>query len=192
MSIGVNIFFTVSTHFFYTHVILGLPFLARDDFATLLTFIKFSAHRLDFSAGSTIVGIALISSDYSVACTAFSPSCSLGDTHSTLCAYLAAAMFLFRIVPFHAFQTPIALPQKARDRSDDVKVVFIVIEINLFFSPWSFVDDGVEMFVREDDDLVVVNHFLEFVNFRNSRDPPGHQPSDAVAERVTAVLYAPS
>ena len=101
-------------------------------------------------------------------------------------------MFPFRIVPFHAFQTPITLPQKARDRSDDVKVVFIVIEINLFFSPWSFVDDGVEMFVREDDDLVVINHFLEFVNFRNSKDPPGHQPSDAVAERVTAVLYAPS
>ena len=86
----------------------------------------------------------------------------------TTFAYLAAAMFLFRIVPFHAFQTPIALPQKARNRSDDVKVFFIVIEINLFFSPWSFVDDGVEMFGRVDDDLIVVNNFLEFVNFRNA------------------------
>ena len=47
-------------------------------------------------------------------------------------------------------------------------MVYVVIQINLFFSPWSFVDDGVEMFSREDDDLVVVNHFWEFVNFRNS------------------------
>ena len=76
-----------------------------------------------------------------------------------------------------AFQTPIALSQKARDRSDEVEVVFIVIEINLFFSPWSFVDDGVEMFG--------ICQLPEF-----HRDPPEHQPSDAVAERVTAVLYA--
>ena len=76
-------------------------------------------------------------------------------------------MFLFLIVPFHAFQTPITLPQKARERSNDVEVVFVVIKINLFFSHWSFVDDRVEMFGREDDDLVVVNHCLEFVNFGN-------------------------
>ena len=49
-------------------------------------------------------------------------------------------------------------------------MVYVVIQINLFFSPWSFVDDGVEKFGREDDDLVVVNHFLEFVNFRNSTE----------------------
>ena len=67
-------------------------------------------------------------------------------------------------------------------------MIFIVVEINLFFSPWSFVDDSVEIFGREDDDLVVVNHFLEFLNFH--RDPPGNQPFDAVAERVTVALYA--
>ena len=175
----------------------GFLFLVRHDFVAFHTFVKFLTHRLAFCVGSTVVGIALISSEYSVTCTALSPYCFLRGTHTTLCettfAYVAAAMFLFRIVPFHPFQTSIALSKKARDRSDEVKVIFIVIEINLFFSPWSFVDDGVEMFGWEDDDLVVVNHFLEFGQLPEfHRDPPGHQPSDAVADRVTAVLYAPS
>ena len=62
----------------------------------------------------------------------------------------------------------------------------------MFFSPWSFVDDSVEMFGREDDDLVVVDHFLEFVNFRNSTETllDTSPASDAVAERVTVALYA--
>ena len=73
VSIGVNIFFTIPTHVFSTHVILGLPFLVRDDFVTLLTFIKFLAHGLAVSVRSTVVGITVCSCEHSVAGTAFSP-----------------------------------------------------------------------------------------------------------------------
>lgn len=79
-------------------------------------------------------------------------------------------MLFFLIVPFHVFQTPIAPPYKARARSDDIKVVFTGIEINLIFLPWSVADNGVEMFDREDDYSVVVNRCLEFVDLRFSTE----------------------
>ena len=45
-------------------------------------------------------------------------------------------------------------------------MVFTVIEINLLFSPWSFVDNDVGLLGRQYNDFVVVNHCLEFVDFR--------------------------
>ena len=75
-------------------------------------------------------------------------------------------MFVFLNVRFLAFQTQIAPPYKARDRSGDVKVVFTVIEINLLFSRRSFIDNDVGLLGRQFNDLVVVNHCLEFVELR--------------------------
>ena len=104
MSIGVNIFFTTPTHVFSTHVILGLPFLVRDDFVTLLTFLKVLAHELAVSVRSTVVDITVSSCEHSVTGTAFSPGCFQCNSQTkTALAYLAATMFLFRIIPFHAF-----------------------------------------------------------------------------------------
>jgi len=84
--------------------------------------------------------------------TAFSPGCFLCDSQTPLCKttlkYFAATMFLFYIVPSLAFQTAITLSRKARNRSDDVKVVFVVIQINLFFSLRSLIDNIIEMFSR--------------------------------------------
>ena len=75
-------------------------------------------------------------------------------------------MFVFLNVRFLAFQTQIAPLYKARDRSGDVKVVFTVIEINLLFSRRSFIDNDVGLLGRQYNDLVVVNHCLEFVELR--------------------------
>ena len=50
--------------------------------------------------------------------------------------------------------------------SNDVIMVFTVIEINLLFSPRSFVDNDVGLLGRQYNDLAVVNHCLEFVDFR--------------------------
>ena len=50
--------------------------------------------------------------------------------------------------------------------SNDVIMVFTVIKINLLFSPWSFVDNDVGFLGRQYNDLVVVNHCLEFFDFR--------------------------
>ena len=104
--IWINKLLAIPTRLISTRVIFGLPFLVRHDFVAFHTFVNFLTHRLAFCVGSTVVGIALISSDYSVTCTALSPYCFLRDTHTTLCettfAYIAAAMFLFRIVPFNA------------------------------------------------------------------------------------------
>ena len=107
VSIGVHIFFTIPTHVFSTHVILGLPFLVRDDFVTLLTFITFLAHGLAVSVRSTVVDITVSSCQHSVRGTAFSPGCFQCNSETPLCktafAYLDATMFLFRIVLFRAF-----------------------------------------------------------------------------------------
>lgn len=60
----------------------------------------------------------------------------------------------------------------------------------MLFSPWSFVDGSIEMFGREYDDLLVVNHCLEFCRVPVfHRNPPGHEPFDAVALYALA-LYA--
>ena len=104
--IWVNKLLEIPTRLFSTRVIFGLPFLVRHDFVAFHTFVNFLTNRLAFCVGSTVVGIALISSEYFVTCTALSPYCFLRDTHTTLCettfAYIAAAMFRFRIVPFNA------------------------------------------------------------------------------------------
>ena len=48
----------------------------------------------------------------------------------------------------------------------NVKVVFTVIEIHLLFSPRSFVDNVLGLVGRQYNDSVVVNHCLQFVDFR--------------------------
>ena len=80
MSIGVNLFFTIPTH-----VILGLTFLVRDDFVTLLTFVKFFTHGLAVSVRSTVVDITGSSREHSVTGTAFSPGCFQCNSETPLC-----------------------------------------------------------------------------------------------------------
>ena len=59
-------------------------------------------------------------------------------------------MFVSLIIRFLAFQTPIAPAYKAKARSDDVKVVFTVMEM---FSPRSFVGNDVGLLGRQYNDL---------------------------------------
>ena len=91
--IWVHKLFAIPTHLFSTHVIFGLPLLVRHDFVAFHTFVKFLTHRLAFSVGSTVVCKALISSEYFVACTTFSPSCFLRDTNTTLCFSFSFSLF---------------------------------------------------------------------------------------------------
>ena len=116
-----------------------------------------------------MVGIAFISSEHSVTGSTLLPGCFLCQPLTPLCeatfAYFVAAVFHFFIVSFLTFETPVAHSEKARDKGDDIKVVFVVIKVNLFFLAWSFVDNGVEMFGRQDDDLVIFNHVLKFGHF---------------------------
>ena len=119
--------------------------------------------------GSAGVGIALITREHSVTGSTLSPGCFLGNPLTSVrkatFAYLTTTVFRFFIVTFLAFQTPVAHSERARDRSNDVKVIFVVIQVNLFFSALSFVDNGVKMFGRQNNDLVAVNHCLEFGHF---------------------------
>ena len=45
-------------------------------------------------------------------------------------------------------------------------LIKLLLLINLLFSPRSFVDNAVGLLGRQNNDLVVVNHCLEFVDFR--------------------------
>ena len=142
MFIWVKKLFAIPTQFS-----LGLPFLVRHDFVAFFTLVKFLTHRLAFSVGSTVVGIAP------------SPIESNILWHVPHCRQAA-----FCVIPkqpyvkqhFHyilqrCFSFSLLLP------SDDVIMVFTVIKINLLFSPWSFGDNDVGL---------LVNHCLEFVDFR--------------------------
>ena len=45
-------------------------------------------------------------------------------------------------------------------------MLLLLLLINLLFSPRSFLDNAVGLLGRQNNDLVVVNHCLEFVDFR--------------------------
>ena len=140
-----------------------LPFLVRHDFAAFLTFVKFLTQR---DCGQTGLLCWVYSGwyrthpqriEYSVASTALSQGRFLQDSQTNLCKTK------FHYVLQRCFSFSLSL---SCIPSGDAIMVFTVIEINLLFSPRSFVDNDVGLLGRQYNGLVVVNHCLEYVDFR--------------------------
>ena len=115
--------------------------------------------RVAFSIGPTVVGIAPISSESKILWQV--PHC-----HQAAFCKIPRQTYVeqhFHYILQRCFSFSLSL---SCIPSDDAIMVFTVIEINLLFSPWSFVDNDVGLLGRQNNDLVVVNHCLEFVDFR--------------------------
>ena len=129
-----------------TQFSLGLPFLVRHDFVAFFTLVKFLTHRLAFSVGSTVVGIAPSPIESNILWHV--PHCR----QAALCVIPSQPYVKqhFHYILQRCFWFSLSL---SCIPSDDVIMVFTVIKINLLFSPWSFVDNDVGL---------LVNHCLEF------------------------------
>ena len=140
-------------------MILAIPFSVRHDFVAFSIPVKFLTHKLAFSVGSTVVGIAAISIKSNILWQV--PHCRQAPFSAN--PRQPSVKQHFHFILQRCFSFPLSL---SCIRSDDVKVFSTVIEINLLFSPRSFVDNAVGLLGRQYNDLVVVNHCLEFVDFR--------------------------
>ena len=134
--------------------------------------------RVAFSVGPTVVGIAPISSESNVLWQV--PYCR----QAAFCKIPSYVKQHFHCILQHVtFSFSLSL---SCIPSDDAIMFFTLIEINLLFSPWFFVDNDVGLLGRQYNDLVYNCQPLFGICrlLVSRRDPCGHRHFDAISEQV--------